>query len=182
MSIHEAERKQDKFDGLLSALSVQSAKSKEYIEAKNKLLNNAKSFYKGREKIIEGFKNGIFSFNYDETEEEELRDKEEENNIRDNNGLIDYKKLNRLINLKERGKINELVKKHFLVQDLGALPEKFRKSKNNKEKNKIQVVLDNSTLRDLKEDIEDMSEQEKEIERPDVIVDIVEKILEFNNQ
>ena len=62
------------------------------------------------------------------------------------------------------------------------MPEKFRKSKNNKEKNKIQVVLDNSTLRDLKEDIEDMSEQEKEIERPDVIVDIVEKILEFNNQ
>ena len=44
------------------------------------------------------------------------------------------------------------------------------------------MVLDNSTLRDLKEDIEDMSEQEKEIERPDVIVDIVEKILEFNNQ
>ena len=62
------------------------------------------------------------------------------------------------------------------------MPEKFRKSKNNKEKNKIQVVLNNSTLRDLKEDIEDMSEQEKEIERPDVIVDIVEKILEFNNQ
>ena len=62
------------------------------------------------------------------------------------------------------------------------MPEKFRKSKNNKEKNKIQVVLDNSTLRDLKEDIDDMSEQEKEIERPDVIVDIVEKILEFNNQ
>ena len=36
-----------------------------------------------------------------------------------------------------------------------------------------------SGLRDLKEEIEDKSEQHKEIENPDVIVDIVEKILEF---
>ena len=42
--------------------------------------------------------------------------------------------------------------------------------------------MTNSDLTDLKEEIEDMSEQEKEIEKPDVIVDIVEEILEFNNQ
>ena len=40
--------------------------------------------------------------NYDEGEEKELRDKKEENYIRDNNGLLDYKKSNRLINLKGR--------------------------------------------------------------------------------
>ena len=28
-----------------------------------------KKFYKGREKIIDGFKNGIFPLNYDEREE-----------------------------------------------------------------------------------------------------------------
>ena len=39
-----------------------------------------------------------------------------------------------------------------------------------------------SGLRDLREEIEDMSEQGKEIENPYVIVGIVEKILEFNNQ
>ena len=58
----------------------------------------------------------------------------------------------------------------------------MKKSKNNEERNKIQVVTINSGLRDLKEEIEDMSEQEKEIENPNEIVDIVEMILEFNKQ
>ena len=40
----------------------------------------------------------------------------------------------------------------------------------------------NSALRDLKEETEDMSEQEKEIENPNEMMDIVEKILEFNVQ
>ena len=100
MSIDEAERKQGKFDGVLGALSACSAKRKEYIEAKNKVLNNAQNFYKGREKIIEGFKNGIFPLNYNEEEEQKSRDREEENNIRHENVLIDYKKLERLIDLK----------------------------------------------------------------------------------
>ena len=43
------------------ALSTYPTKKTQYIEAKNKLPNNAKSFYKEREEIIEGFKNGIFS-------------------------------------------------------------------------------------------------------------------------
>ena len=38
----------------------------------------------------------------------------------------------------------------------------------------------NRGLRDLKEEIEDMSEQKKEIENPYKIVDLVENILEFN--
>ena len=33
-----------------------------YAEAKNKLLNNVENFYKGTEKIIEGFKIGVFPF------------------------------------------------------------------------------------------------------------------------
>ena len=40
----------------------------------------------------------------------------------------------------------------------------------------------NSGLRDLKEKIEDMSEQEKETENPNEIVNFVEKIIEFNRQ
>ena len=40
----------------------------------------------------------------------------------------------------------------------------------------------NIALRDLKEETEDMSEQEKEIKNPNEIIDIVEKILEFNIQ
>ena len=40
----------------------------------------------------------------------------------------------------------------------------------------------NNGLRDLKEEIEDMSKQEKETKNPNGIVDIVEKIVEFNRQ
>ena len=40
----------------------------------------------------------------------------------------------------------------------------------------------NSGLRDLKEEIEDMNEEEKETKNPNEIVDIVQKILEFNRQ
>ena len=65
--------------------------------------------------------------NYDEEEEQELRDKEEENKIRDEYGLIDYKRLKRLTDLKNREINNELVKKHFQVQHLRALLEKLKK-------------------------------------------------------
>ena len=44
MTIHEAERKQYEFDGII--------------------LRNVKKIYNRREKIIEGFKNGIFPLNY----------------------------------------------------------------------------------------------------------------------
>ena len=75
-----------------------------------------------------------------------------------------------------------MVRKPLFFQDLGALLEKLKKSKNNVKKNKIQTNLINSGLRDLKEEIEDMTEQEKETENPNEIVNIAEKILEFNRQ
>ena len=71
---------------------------------------------------------------------------------------------------------------HFQVQDLKALLEKLKKSKNNKKRNRTQVNLINSGLRDLKEEIENVSEQEKRIKNPNGVVDIVEMILEFNRQ
>ena len=88
----------------------------------------------------------------------------------------------RLINLKERDINDELVRKHFWVQDLGDLLKKMKKLKNNPDKNKIQASLINSGLRDLKEEVEEMSEQEKEIEKPNETVNIVEMIREFNRQ
>ena len=42
-----------------------------------------------------------------------------------------------LICLKERDISDELVRKYFLVQDLGDLLKKLKKLKNNSEKNKI---------------------------------------------
>ena len=61
--------------------------------------------------------------------------------------------------------------------------EKLKKSKNNNtERNDIQVNLIKNGLRDLKEEIEDMSEQEKETENPNEIVEIAEYIFDFNRQ
>ena len=60
MTIGDAETKQNKFDAKLNALSRYFPRNWKYIEAKNKLLDNAKNFYEGREKIIEGFNDGIF--------------------------------------------------------------------------------------------------------------------------
>ena len=51
-----------------------------------------------------------------------------------------------------------------------------------KTKNNELVSLINSGLKDLKEEIEKMSEKEKEIEKPDKIVEIVEMIFKFNKQ
>ena len=106
-----------------------------------------------------GFKNGIFLLNYDEREEQKSRDKEGKNKIRNENSLINYKNLERLINLKNRDTNDELVRKHFFVQDFGAFSEKIEKLKNNAKKNKIQTKLINSELRDLKKEIKGMSKQ-----------------------
>ena len=53
---------------------------------------------------------------------------------------------------------------------------------NDRRKNSQSVDTIKSGLRDLKEEIEDMSEEEKETKNPNEIVDIVEKILKFNIQ
>ena len=62
------------------------------------------------------------------------------------------------------------------------MQEELKSSKNNPEWNKIQVNLIKGLLRDLNEEIEDMSQQEIENENPNEIVDIVEMIIEFNGQ
>ena len=81
---------------------------------------------------------------------------------------------------KERDINSELVKKHFFTYDLGDVLKSFKKSKINPQKNKIQVSMIKNGLRDLKEQITDMSEEEKKIKKPHEIVDIFENILEFN--
>ena len=113
----------------------------------------------------------------------EREEEERLNNIKDKNSLIDYKRLNRLINAKEKDINNELVSKHFLVQDYESLLEKLRRTKkNDSERNIIQVNLINSWSRDLNREMKDMGEEEKQIENPDEIVNLVENILVFNRQ
>ena len=54
--------------------------------------------------------------------------------------------------------------------------------KANTSQNNELVSLINSELKDLKEKIKEMSEEEIKIEKPDKIIKIVEKILRFNKQ
>ena len=116
ITINDTEREQDEFNAVIGVLSDYIPQGDKYIEA---------NFYEGREKNIKGFKDEIFPFDYDEVFEEQVKYKEEEKNIRDKNGLIDYRRLNRLFDAKIRDINDELVRKHFLVQDLGYQSEKM---------------------------------------------------------
>ena len=110
----------------------------------------------------------------------EWEEEERLNNIKNKNGLIEHRKINRLIDARTRDTNDELVRKYVLVQDLGNLLGKLQK--NNSERNKIQIGLINSGLKDLKTEIEGMSEEEKDILNPNEIINLVENILEFNRQ
>ena len=64
-TIDDVERKQDEFSAVIAALKNFIRRDNKYVEAKNKLLNNAKTFYEGREKF--------FEFYYDEKYEEQMK-------------------------------------------------------------------------------------------------------------
>ena len=77
-TIDDVEGKQDEFSAVIAVLKNYVPRDNKYVEAKNRLLNNVENFYKGREKIIEGFKNKIFPFCYDEEYEYRARVETEE--------------------------------------------------------------------------------------------------------
>ena len=68
------------------------------------------------------------------------------------------------------------------MQDHGSLLEKLLRLRNNPERNKIQVDLINSGLKNLKKEIGDISKEEIKIGNPNETVNLVEKILAFNRQ
>ena len=76
---------------------------------------------------------------------------------------------------------DDLSNKYFTFQRPGDMLMLLSKT-NDTEKNNKLVDLINSGLKDLKEETKKMSEAEKEIEDPESIVEIVEKILKFNKQ
>ena len=104
MTIDDAKIKQDEFDSILAVLSNYTPKAQKYIEAKNKLLDNAKNFYEGRKKIIQGFKNGIFPLKSDnEFEEQNTSKKFNEKQPPIKPTKIDVNELNELITKEETG-------------------------------------------------------------------------------
>ena len=93
----------------------------------------------------------------------------------------DLSEFNEWVNRKETDINSELSKKHFQFRRPSYML-KVVYTTNDKKKNSKPVNVIKSGLNDLKNEIEGMGEEEKEIEKPNEIIDIVEKILEFNDQ
>ena len=90
-------------------------------------------------------------------------------------------KFNEWINKKETDITNELFKKHFNFQRPSDML-KLLYTTRDKTKNDELVNAINSGIKDVKEDIEVMSEVEKKKEKSHKILQIVEEILKFNEQ
>ena len=91
------------------------------------------------------------------------------------------KELIKLINKEETNMNMELFQKYINFQMLSAiLRDLFCRKDKNKNNNLVDAIK--SELSVLREEIEEMSENEIEIEKPDKTVDIIENILEFNRQ
>ena len=89
----------------------------------------------------------------------------------------DLSEINKWVNEKETGINSEVFQRHF----------KFERSSdihktNDKNKNSKLVNLIKSGLNDFKNEIENMGEEEKEIEKPNEMVNIVEKFLSLTNK
>ena len=124
-TIDYVERKQDEITGVMGALKGYAPRDNKYIEAKNKLLNNVENCYKGREKIIKGFKNGVFPFYYDREREERMEFEEEK----------EEDELMEMVETEDDNRENDhLVSKYFFVPQLKNLLEYFNQNKNDPEK------------------------------------------------
>ena len=148
MAINDAEIRQNKFNSKRDVLDNYSPKDKKYIEEKNSLINNAKSFYEGK-KIIEGFKEKIFPIKSDDETEQQQTSKKP---------TKDYMMaLNEWIVEEETNINSELFKKYCLFQTLSALLKDINRT-NYKEKNNKLVSMISRGLKNLRKEIKEMNE------------------------
>ena len=93
----------------------------------------------------------------------------------------DYKTLIKQITDEETDINDDLFNKYSKFQRPSDMLMLLNKTNDTEKNNKLVSVINNG-LKDLKEEIKKMSEAEKEIEDPESIVNIVEKILKFDKQ
>ena len=180
-TIDYVERKQDEITGVMDALKAYAPRDNKYIEAKNKLVNNVENFYKVREKIIEGFKNGIFPVYYGNRDRfSENEDDDEEDEEEQDKKPFDLDDIIKLIINREKLPINdELFKKHFKLETPILMHKVLYETKIKKKKSKLLNIF-NGGLEDSEKEIKEMSKEEIETEKPYNIVKVVKKILDFN--
>ena len=150
-----------------------------YVEAKNKLVNNAEIFYKGRE----GFKNGIFPVYYgncEDEEDEDEEDKQEEQEEKQEEESEESKFLKYIEN-KSEGISNIFFNYYFNFNQPSDLAKKLFKIKD-KKKNDDFVEEIKNRWSNLKDKTEKTAKDKKENERIEKILEIVKDILNLNKQ
>ena len=150
----------------------QEEKQKEEQEEKpEEQEENQKEEQEENQKEEEEEQKEIFPIKSDDKTEQQTSKKLKDDAIALNKWIID-----------EEENINtELFKKYFKFQRPSDILNYLNKI-NDKEENNNLMNMINTGLKNLKKEINEMSEKEKEIEEPDVIVEIVEDILKFNKQ
>ena len=132
---------------------------------------SARKLQNARKDIIDLFEKGIFPYrgNLFKTKEEQEKTK------------TDMNEISKYIVEEETDINEELFEKYFKIQKFSDMLMYLNKTNDKEENNKL-VNMINSGLKDLEEEIKKMSEEEKKIDDPEFIVEIVKKILKFNEQ
>ena len=163
MTINDAEMRQNEFNSVLVALNNCIPRIRKYNEAKNSLLNNAKNFYKGRGKIIDGLKEGIFLLKSDDDDDDDDDDDESEQQQTSKKPTKDdVNAFNKWVNETEVGINRKLFENHFKIPKPSSMFKYLYKTNDREENNKLVSPI-NSGLQDLEEEIKEMSEEEREI-------------------
>ena len=129
-----------------------------------------------------------YQYKSEEEKEEKEEEKEQQTSKKPNKkephkkpAKDDANKFNKWVNREETDINSKIFHKCFCFQRPSDMLKEVYKI-NDKNKNNKLVDMIKSGLSDLKNEIEDMSEEEKKIEKPNEIIDVVEKILELSKK
>ena len=161
---------------LLSDLNKYNPKNKTK-KKKEETLDNAHQLFFGRQGIISGFENGVFRLPKFQDENEKQPDKKLHKKEQAKLGLKefnDYDRIKKWVKTEIFKEYFSFLAPSFMLRDLICT--------NVKEKNDKLVGVIRSGLKVSEEEIDEMTDYQKAIEKPDVIVNIVEEILKFNEK
>ena len=153
-------------------------KKKKKIEEKNRVLESESNLFDARDDIIDLFEKKAFLYkgNVFKTKEEEESEENKLEKVKD-----DYKIFVKYIEDESKDISYELFEKFFYFSVPTVLVKELYETKDKNENNELVNVIKSGII-DFKDEIKKMSKEEKENEKPDKILKIVEEILKFNKQ
>ena len=159
---------------LLNKLKNYNPTSLEKIKAKEETLSTAEKLLNNKQEVINAFKIGIFP--YIDKSQTKKESEEESDEKLDENNFLNILRINQKV-------LTTICFKHILTLYLSptVLAKTLFETKNKKNNNDL-VNVSNSELKDLKEEITNMSEEGKKIEKPNDITKIFAEILEFSKK